>query len=82
MHCHGCTPSCLPATFEAIIEMVSPFAVELLLPSFLNGLAVKALSSPQTIPKQHDPCSFAVKLLVLLATIIDCDFLGPSLQLL
>ena len=51
MHCHGCTPSCLPATFEAIIEMVSPFAVELLLPSFLNGLAVKALSSPQTIPQ-------------------------------
>eukprot|EP00439_Symbiodinium_sp_Y106_P012872 s7273_g1.t2 len=30
------------ATSKAIIEMVSPFAVELLLPSFLNGLAVKA----------------------------------------
>lgn len=30
------------ATSKAIMEMVSPFAVELLLPSFLSGLAVKA----------------------------------------
>ena len=28
---------------EAIMEMVSPFAVDLLLPSFLSGLAVKAM---------------------------------------
>eukprot|EP00439_Symbiodinium_sp_Y106_P059383 s2085_g8.t1 len=30
------------ATSKVIMEMVSPFAVELLLPSFLSGLAVKA----------------------------------------
>ena len=32
-------------TFQVIMEMVSPFAVELLLPSFLSGLAVKAVRS-------------------------------------
>ena len=32
-------------TSQVIMEMVSPFAVELLLPSFLSGLAVKASRS-------------------------------------